>query len=784
MRKVCFYIFCLFAGLSVISGNLSAQECGADELHQRMLQFSEVYRADIAAYERLSKENHEDEHSHLKMNNCGVLNRVNTIPVVVHVIYLGENIGTGSNISDQQIISAINAANDRFRNSSGQSLDVDVQLVLAKTDPNGQPTSGINRVNGSHIASYASRGIIMEGEAGSNAIEVKSLSIWPRDKYYNIWVLHKIDGGWSGFAQFPTTYRYEGTHMDYRYMTAAGVTLTHEVGHALNLQHTFNGDNDGNSCPGNAVCQIQGDFVCDTPPHKKGDCGTTATCNDNSGYPFTNSSRNIMSYCSSRLLFTPQQRQRMSDALKIYNRSSLLNSPGLVSAVANTDLSLVSMAVAQNEECSGRSFKINLTNTGVVPVSNVLFRLKTDQDIFTFTYSGNLLSGESTEWTSPELNISAGRYNVLLEIYNVNGLPGDDRADNNFLCGQYNFLSDAVENQCYRFEDNTLPEGMIITKNGTVNTYIHDVSGCADQGAKALAYNQWNVVPGSDYSDEIKMPAFTLDNADGAVLIYDRSYAKMNTAANYSTLHIQVSEDCGETFTTLTSLNGDALATTTRIIPSSKYTPRNCSEWKRDTVDLSGHTSMHNIVRFQVQKISGQKDQNIYLDNICIAKKFLVEVSSDPEKGTAGGSGLYIDGQSATLSATPLDGYIFEGWYENGELISSLPVYTFEVKSRRQIDAVFYSIPTSVKHTENLSARIYPNPGKDHVYLDIRTSKSFDIQVQIRDLKGQLLRTVSLQKINGSATIPLSLERLSSGLYLVELHSLEGTANYKLMVLE
>ncbi len=784
MRKVCFYIFCLFAGISIIFGNLSAQECGSDELHQKMLQYSEVYRADMEAYERLLKESKADDHLHHKMSNCGVLSRVNTIPVVVHVIHLGESIGSGSNISDQQIINAINGANDRFRNSSGQSLDVDVQLVLAKTDPNGQPTSGINRVNGSDIASYVSRGIIMEAEPGSNAVQVKSLSIWPRDKYYNIWVLHKIDGGWAGFAQFPTTYQYEGTHMDYRYMTAAGVTLTHEVGHALNLQHTFNGDNDGNSCPGNAICQLQGDFVCDTPPHKKGDCGTTATCNDNSGYPFTNSSRNIMSYCSSRLLFTPQQRQRMSDALKIYNRSSLLSSPGLVPAVVEADVSLVSMTVAQNESCSGRSFKINLTNTGIVPVSNVLFRLKTDQDIYTFTYSGNLAPGENTEWTSPELSISSGRYNVLLEIYNVNGQPGDDRPDNNFLCGQYNFLSDAVENQCYRFEDNTLPEGMIITKNGTVNTYIHDVSGCADQGAKALAYNQWNVVPGSDYSDEIKIPAFTLDDADGAVLIYDRSYAKMNTIDNYSTLNIQVSEDCGETFTTLASLNGDALSTTTRVMPSSKYTPRNCSEWKRDTVDLDNYTTMSNMVRFQIRKFSGQKDQNIYLDNICIAKKFLVEVLSDPEEGTAVGAGLYIDGQSVTLSAIPLDGYVFEGWYENGEWISNLPVYTFEVKERRRINAAFHSIPTSLKESENMSARIYPNPGRENVYLDIRTSKSMDIQIQIRDLKGQLHRTISLLEINGSATIPLSLERLSSGLYLVELHSPEGTANYKLMVLD
>lgn len=784
MRKVCFYFFSLCVALSVIAENVSAQECGSDELHQKMMQFSEVYKADIENYDKLLKEIKANE-SQQKMNSCGALRRVNTIPVVVHVIHLGENIGSGSNISDQQIINAINGANDRFRNSSGQSLDVDVQLALAKTDPNGQSTSGINRVNGSSLASYVSRGIIMEDEPGSNAIEVKSLSIWPRDKYYNIWVLHKIDGGWAGFAQFPTTYKYEGTHMDYRYMTAAGVTLTHELGHALNLQHTFLGDNNGNACPGNTICQLQGDFVCDTPPHKKGDCGTTATCNNNSGYPFTNSSRNIMSYCSSRLHFTPQQKQRMSDALKIHNRSSLLRSPALIPAVIEADVALISMDVAQKENCAGRALKINFTNAGTLPVNIILFRLKTDQDIFTFTYSGNLLSGESIDWESPELNISAGSYNLLLEVYNVNELPSDDKADNNFLCGQYNFLSAATENRCFGFEDNTLPEGMTITKNGTVNTVLHDVRGCSSLGGKGLAYNQWNVVPGSDYSDEIKVPPFSLNDADGAVLIYDRSYAKMNAAANYSTLNIQVSGDCGNTFTTLTSLNGNDLATSSRVVPSSKYVPANCNEWKRDTVDLTGKASdLHNILRFQIQKISGQKDQNIYLDNICIAKKFLLEVVSDPTEGTAMGGGLYIDGQSATITAIPTDGYIFDGWYVNGEFISNEAVYTFEVKGRRKINAVYHSIPTALKHSENLSVYIYPNPAKGQARLDIRTSKSMDIQIQVIDSKGQLLRTISLPRITGQISVPLALEKLSSGLYLVEVHSPEGTANYKLMVLE
>src|SRR5690606_24351055 len=105
----------------------------------------------------------------------------------------------------------------------------------------------------------------------------------------------------------------------------SSIVLTHEVGHGFNLPHTFNGDGGNSSCPNNNNCTTQGDYVCDTPPHKQNDCGSSNPCTT-SGI-WDNSRRNYMSYCGTRNRFTQGQKERTRASLLVYPRSHLLNSP-------------------------------------------------------------------------------------------------------------------------------------------------------------------------------------------------------------------------------------------------------------------------------------------------------------------------------------------------------------------------------------------------------------------------------------------------------------------------
>lgn len=87
------------------------------------------------------------------------------------------------------------------------------------------------------------------------------------------------------------------------------------------------------------------------------------------------------------------------------------------------------------------------------------------------------------------------------------------------------------------------------------------------------------------------------------------------------------------------------------------------------------------------------------LDSTSNSETDLCKVSlycADEEKGAASGivvgSGAYVKGMVATVSAIPDEGYQFEGWYANGELVSNSTNYKFVVSGDVQLDAKFERI--------------------------------------------------------------------------------------------
>lgn len=78
--------------------------------------------------------------------------------------------------------------------------------------------------------------------------------------------------------------------------------------------------------------------------------------------------------------------------------------------------------------------------------------------------------------------------------------------------------------------------------------------------------------------------------------------------------------------------------------------------------------------------------------------------------GTVSGGGVYEIGQSATIIATPNEGYIFAGWRDNTtqELVSSDASYTFEVEGTTDLVAIFNAeLPGS-----SYNIRVRPGTGQ------------------------------------------------------------------------
>ena len=129
-----------------------------------------------------------------------VARKLVTIPTVVHVVYTKPK----ENISDAQVRSQIEALNLDFRATNPDMCEVPapwqglvgdpmITFELASTDPQGNPTDGIVRVE-THFEEFGPGDAVKRARRGSAA--------WPSDRYLNIWVC-TLGGGLLGYAQFP-----------------------------------------------------------------------------------------------------------------------------------------------------------------------------------------------------------------------------------------------------------------------------------------------------------------------------------------------------------------------------------------------------------------------------------------------------------------------------------------------------------------------------------------------------------------------------------------------------
>ena len=152
-----------------------------------------------------------------------------TIPVYVHVIYNN----SADNVSDQQINSQISVLNADFNDTNYNDVPAEFQGVAADTDINFT-LAGTFR----HADSRSSWGT-------NNAVKSAYPPITP-ETHLNIWVC-EIGGGILGYAQFPGgNLATDGVVILPGTLPGGdaspyngGRTLTHEIGHYLNLRHIW-----------------------------------------------------------------------------------------------------------------------------------------------------------------------------------------------------------------------------------------------------------------------------------------------------------------------------------------------------------------------------------------------------------------------------------------------------------------------------------------------------------------------------------------------------------------
>lgn len=408
-----------------------------------------------------------------------------TLPVVVHVVHNLNN--PAENISDAQITAQIASLNRDFARTNtdagntpsafrGVAADMGIRFQLATHTPTGDCTNGIVRVE-TPDDDFATTGVdrMKSGSGGSPP--------WDQYHYINIWVCDLrpgdgfLGGTIVGYSTLPASAGYynDGIVVDYEYFGPTGTpnynlgrTLTHEMGHYLNLLHIW-GDGWSNPCAGD-------DLVSDTPTQNAANqgCPSFPSVSCTASAPNGDMFMNYMDYTfdGCKNLFTAGQSTR---SLSLFQpggaRASLLSSRAFTAPLAPTIASVPPLSF-----CNGGVYTID-----VLPVCGaVSYTFKMDPVDYRsgFVNNNSISDYVSTNLTSPSAQIVLDGWPAYTKTVCVKANFADG-SSTGAACQTFKVVNPTINNPTATLfqEGTTCYYGLTINVDPNVDDYGVTVNG-------------------------------------------------------------------------------------------------------------------------------------------------------------------------------------------------------------------------------------------------------------------------------------------------------------------
>ncbi len=519
-----------------------------------------------------------------------------TIPVVFHIIH---NNGP-ENISDEQVRDAIRVLNDDYNKLNidwpnvrpeflGLVADIGITFSLATKDPNGNCTKGITRT--------------VSPLTNDGTQTMKDLIQWPRNKYLNVWVAASADGA-AGYTYRPGAVANwsaaDGIVLLHTYTGAIGTsspsrsrTLTHEVGHWLNLKHCWGDSND----PGLEENCSDDDSVSDTP----NTMGWTscflagASC----GSPIDNV-ENYMEYSYCSKMFTEGQKVRMLAALAsgTAQRNQLTTTSNLTATGVNDAPVLCAAEFTSNATlvCAG---------------STVTFTDVSYHGITTRSWSfpgGNPAS--STDASPSIVYDQPGTYTVQLTVSDGSTTLTSTQSTTVTVLADPGATPPVMEG----FEDLTQLNGPEwYTVNANADNTFGVTSTAAYTGSKSVRL--LNTAAMSGTVDELLSRSYDMSQAEAITISYRHAFARRNST-NDDILSLYVSNDCGANWALRKIMRGSTTLTTGGNV-SGTFVPSGAGQW--GYTEVTNISSANHVSNFRFKFVFESNGGNtLYLDDINI----------------------------------------------------------------------------------------------------------------------------------------------------------------------
>ena len=566
--------------------------CGQTEQTEKLFQhFPDLGReADDAAEQlRLEAEAYVQER--------GGDDQLIIIPIVYHIIHEGGN----ENISDAQVYNSLELLNRDMRKLNPDTLnivsefvdlaaDINIEFRLAQRDPEGNCTKGINRIQSN-----------LTNEGGS---EMKDLIFWPRDMYLNIWVC-KDAAGSAGYTYLPSLVNngwladQDGIVMRHDYVGAIGTssssssrTLPHEVGHWLNLLHTWGGTNEpavGDNC-------FSDDGVDDTPLTR----GWTTCSNNPVSCGSLDNVENYMEYSNCGKMFTQGQRARMRSAAfsGVADRNELWSSQNLIATGVSEDPILCDADFEVNEKivCVGDEVIFtDLTYNGATE--------------WTWTFGdGNELSG--SDLSNPaHIYSEPGVYSITLVA--GNGVEEVSEVKESLI----RVLAIGEKDLPFTdgFEDEFSSEDWMISNFDNGDTFEWE-QGTANFGDNCLFLDNRNNDLDQNV-DELMSTTIDASSASEVRIEYYWAYANRTNETD-DRFKVYISNDCGASWS-LEKQHRGLSDLPSRTPTNSTFVP-DSDEWNYFNIIIDNADDLTENFRVKFE-FEGRGGNNFYLDDINIS---------------------------------------------------------------------------------------------------------------------------------------------------------------------
>lgn len=652
----------LFLGLiGTLALNAQQHYCGTDENARNIRkQFPEFIKSeqDLQAFTEWFRENknnfsrNDEEQRYI-------------VPVVFHILHDG---GT-EYLSDvkiahqemQNINEYFSATNPELGGEDYPNVhtafrdivaDMNIEFRLARKDPQGNCTNGIDR-----IYTYATR-------IGNND---SKLNPWPREKYLNIWVCKSVDldsasSGTIAYSMYPGSVQdqinnniIDGVQSKHVGVGAASGfmrhVIAHEIGHWLNLMHTWGGTND----PGVAC----GDDDVDDTPLTKGQMGgcnvNETTCGDISNV------QNIMNYADCGIMFTEGQKERSRAALAsdVAGRNNLwspenLEATGVEPLYECLPKPKAEFGYNKRFACVGETIRLVDYTSNRVVGEDPTFTRKWEFPVDVEGFGSEEDSIQNVSFSTP------GWKTITLTSSNASGTDVKTKTT------IYINAKPAIPYPFYESFDDPVSSADWIPinydDNNTAFTYRTDVGHHSD-GSYGLNYYQTTY---RGDRDELVSPPFDLTgiSEEDFRFSFEFSFAcrfdyEMTTSFydSIASLETHISKDCGTTWKRVSRIIGNRQLMNGGFINAS-YTPGKENQyWKKVTVNLAGgqnsqYKTSDVLIKFVVN--GAKNGNNFYLDNFNLGNH---PSSIDDNEGEEFASiELYPNPteNSATLSLSPV----------------------------------------------------------------------------------------------------------------------------------